>query len=349
MAQEMDLDSTQQLKVSVVIATYNRADSLMQLLQQLSLQTLPSADFEVIVSDDGSVIPVAGRLRDVTVPFALTVLTQKNAGPATARHNAIVRARGALLVIVDDDMRIERSFLAEHVAAHATDTFRVVLGRLRSTEEERLPLFERWHMALAEKLEARVRAGRTQLRGTYMYTGNVSFRKADYVAVGGFDLAFRISEDAELGVRFDSAGAKFVFCEGAIARHASDHTKLATWMARATRYGIADSLVSEKHSECDWANPWRVMYVMSSAIRPLLMASVLAPVVMRPVSWLAMRMALLFDALHLERVAFAGTSLVYGMQYFLGARAHAGSLGGAMRGIRRYRAGLGLEQVSRDI
>jgi glycosyltransferase involved in cell wall biosynthesis len=328
--------------VSVIIATYNRAASVAVLLEQLAAQTLPPERFDVWVVDDGSKVPVAPTLLAWHAPYALHVLTQPNAGQATARHNAIARARGELLVVVDDDMRVGPTFLAEHLAAHAAGVRQVVLGSIRPEESDGLPLFERCHLALAKKLEDNVRAKRAVLRGTHLYTGNVSMHRADYLAVGGFDPAFRISEDAELGVRLDLAGAEFRFSEAAMAQHASDHTSLATWMRRSASYGGADSLVSEKHAALDWANPWRFLFLMHAGSRPLLLTGALLPRLMQPVSWLAMYVALACARLGAERVAIAGTTFVYGLQYFIGVRRHAGGLRRALRGLRRYRQGKGL-------
>lgn len=316
----------------------------MRLLRLLANQTLSASEYEVVVVDDGSKADVVPTLEALALPYTLHAVRQANAGPASARHNAIMRANGALLVIVDDDMQVAPTFLAEHVAAHADAAKRVVLGRVRPVEGEVLPLFERCHLALTAKLEARVLAGSNELRGTYLYTGNVSFRKADYLEVGGFDRAFRISEDAELGVRFDLAGAEFRFAPAAVALHASDHTSLAAWMRRSTNYGRADSLVSEKHATLAWANPWRIFFLMSALGRPLLFASATVPLVMRPVSWLAMYVAMGFAAVGVEKVALAGATVVYGLRYFIGVREHAGSLSRVLDGMRRFRAGRGLER-----
>jgi hypothetical protein len=174
------------------------------------------------------------------------------------------------------------------------------------------------------------------LRGTYLYTGNVSFRRQDYVAVGGFDVSFRISEDAELGVRLDLAGAEFRFAEEATAWHASDHTSLATWMRRSMAYGVADSRVSAKHPGVLWANPWRFLFLMHPASRLLLLASALTPRAMLPVRWLAMYVAIALGWVGAERVAIAGATVVYGLQYFAGVRAYAGSLRRTVQGLSNY-------------
>ncbi|NUQ19889.1 MAG: glycosyltransferase [Gemmatimonadaceae bacterium] len=322
----------------MIIATFNRPDSVARLLSELAEQTLDPSRYEVIVVDDGSVPPAAPRLSGLEVPYRLEVLTQANAGPAAARHRALERARGELAVLVDDDMRVAPNFLAAHRAAHPSGTRRAALGPLRASSALDLPLFERCHIALLEKLEREVRNGETRLRGTNLYTGNVSFPRADYFAAGGFDLGFRISEDTELGVRMERAGIELVIAEDAIARHDSDHTSLATWMRRSRAYGAADARIAAKHPGLAWANPWRFLVLMHPMARPFLMACVLAPIAMKPASRAAMLMSMALAKLGAERVAVAGTTVVYGMQYFIGVRTHAGSLRRALRELRDYRA-----------
>ncbi len=306
------------VEISVIVATYNRTASVVELLSQLAGQTLAADRFEVIVVDDGSREPAQPRLAALDVPYALLVLTQANAGPAAARHAGIVQARGAIVLTLDDDMRVRPDFLARHLAAHAGRSHHVVLGRLRPPGDAPLALFERYQLAQVDKLAREVAQDPARLRGSHLYTGNVSFARADYLRVGGFDPAFRISEDAELGIRLEAAGATFAFSEEAEALHASDHTRLATWMRRSEAYGVADAMVSDKHLDRPSANPWRFLFLVNPVSRPLLLASAVAPRLMKPVAWLAARLSQAVAALGLERAAMAGMTLTYGMQYFRG-------------------------------
>src|SRR5689334_17566110 len=106
------------LRLSVIIATFNRGESVGRLMAQLDRQSLAPNEFEVIVVDDGSFTPVEPSLRRVAVSYAMSVVTQENAGPAAARHRGIMRARGDVLVLLDDDMIVDEEFLASHLAAH---------------------------------------------------------------------------------------------------------------------------------------------------------------------------------------------------------------------------------------
>ena len=306
------------LALSVVIATYQRPASVLELLHQLADQSLDANRYEVVVVDDGSSTPVAPVLEAQTFPFRLIALTQQNAGPAAARHRGIQAARGSIIVIIDDDMRVLPDFLSQHLAAHEGRAHHVVLGRLRAQPDAPLELFDRLHLDLLDKLARDVARDPAALRGSSTYTGNVSFRRSGYLQIGGFDPAFRLSEDAELGIRFEASGATFALSDQAQSFHASDHTSVTKWMARSVAYGQADARVSDKHPRIPTANPWRFLYLVNPVSRPLLLLSAMFPTLMAPLAWLAMRVSQCFASAGLERIALAGTTFTFGIQYYRG-------------------------------
>ena len=323
-------------EVSVIVATYNRTESVARLLDLLSDQTLPPDRYEVVVVDDGSRVPAAPTLEALRLPYRLVVKTQENGGPAAARHTGIQAARGRIVVSVDDDMRVGRDFLEAHLEEHAGDARRVVLGRLVPEPGTPLRLHERFQLRQIDLVAEAVGTGIRRGRGTDLYTGNVSFRRDDYLLVGGFDPSFRLSEDAELGVRLDRSGVEFAISERARAQHASDHASVAAWMRRAQAYAVADSRMAAKHGDPRDLNPWRFLFLVNPVSRPMLIASVRAPRFMRGVARTVMGLAEGLARLRLERAAIAGTTLAYGMCYFTGVREAAGSWRVALAGLRRH-------------
>jgi serine acetyltransferase/GT2 family glycosyltransferase len=321
--------------LSVVMATFNRAASVERLLAELARQSLPAGTFEVVVVDDGSAEPVAQRLASLSTPYSLTVLAQANAGPAAARDRAIRAASGEIIVCLDDDMRVGPDFLAAHLSAHPPGSRHVVLGRLHSVPGLPLALHERLHLALLDRFSDRVAAGIPPC-GSDLYTGNVSFRRADYLAVGGFDLAFRLSEDAELGIRLEQSGATFSVSSTAAAIHDSDHPDVRSWKRRTIAYGAADARMAEKHPGLVSADPWRFLLLVHPLSRPIMLAAVLASWPMRHVASLAMWVANGVARLGAERLALAGATFTYGILYFVGVRQHAGSRRAALRGLARH-------------
>jgi glycosyltransferase involved in cell wall biosynthesis len=323
---------------TVVIATYNRTESLVRLLRELAEQRLSGAILDVVVIDDGSAVPVELSLRPLrdTLPYQLTLLTQANAGPGAARHAGIAAASGDVIVIIDDDMRVRPDFVKQHLAAHVAGTRRVVLGALRHPADDTLPLFERYQMAMLQKLYDSSRDG-VPVRGWNLYTGNVSFRRADYLAVGGFDRTLRLSEDAELGMRLEASGVEFLVSHTAATENATDHASVRAWMKRSYRYGQADARIADKHPTLLAANPWRFLDLLNPVSRPCMYLAARTPWLMRPVAWAALAAAHAAAAVGAERVAIAGMTFVYGIQYYRGVRAFHGEWSSTAGSLRWYR------------
>jgi hypothetical protein len=273
------------------------------------------------------------------LPYECRVLRQVQAGPAAARHRGILEARGALLVVVDDDMQVPPHFLAAHRDGHAAGPA-IVIGHMRADPGlAGMPLFERFHAEMLRRFVADVGAGKAELRGTHLYTGNASFPRATYLAVGGFDLSLDRSEDIELGLRLERAGLTVGFSESAFSVHSSDHRELGPWLRRAFRYGVCDHRISRKHPDAPEANPWRIYYSMNPLARPLLLASLGVPWLGWLLGRAAMAAAQALDRAGARGPALSGTALVYAMEYYRGVRSEAG-LGAALREKRAYARGL---------
>ncbi|MBK7857961.1 MAG: glycosyltransferase [Archangiaceae bacterium] len=329
------------MKLSVVVSTFDRLNLLQELLDALGRQTLSPDRFEVIVVDDGSKVPVAGVLAARKDAYRLTVVTQKNAGAAAARDAGIARATGEVVVITDDDMMLPPEFLDEHLKAHEAG-YTVVLGQIAydGTLVDK-PLFERFHALQLARFVRNYTQKPTQVRGVMVCTGNVSFRRADYLSVGGFDRTLGRSEDRELGVRLQKAGARLYFAAAARTTNHSDHTDVNVWMRRNFQYGIYDSRIHKKHPDRLDANPWHFMFLVNPVSRGFLLLTVASPPLGKALSRMAYKVAEGIDGARsvfppLEKVAIAGATLSYGIEYFRGVREEAGTLSDAVSALVKY-------------
>lgn len=87
---------------SIIVTAYNIEDCLARCLDSILAQS--ETDFEVIVVDDGS----TDMTLEIASTFAkkdprITVLTQKNTGPAQARQNGFLQSKGEFILFVDGD------------------------------------------------------------------------------------------------------------------------------------------------------------------------------------------------------------------------------------------------------
>jgi GT2 family glycosyltransferase len=325
------------LSVSVVVATYNRRESMLRLLDCLARQTLSPDQFEVIAVDDGSVIPLRERVTPSDYPFALTVIEQRNAGPAAARHRGVLEARGAILVLVDDDMDLPPGFLEMHLSYHDDGRPVAVFGRYLSDPGiGEKAIFERYHGAKWDNLSRDVASGKVTVDGTLLATGNASMRREDYLRAGGLDPALARAEDLDLGLSLEEIGVELVFSDAAYSVHLSDHTQPEKWRARAFLHGKLEPGIARKHPTLPHADPWRFAFSLPLVGRLLCLPSIVTPNLGEKVATLVYRAAEGADRLGFERAAMRGTGLVFGMEYFRGLREEAGSLGGAVAGCVNF-------------
>ena len=330
------------LWATVVIATFNRADSLRRLLGQLGDQTIDSSKYEIVAIDDGSKEDTSKLLADVKTPCALRIERQENSGAAVARQRGVELAKGKIIVVIDDDMQVASTFVEKHLAEHTAPDM-VVLGRLRPEGGLKdMPLYERYYARVMGRAGDAYASGQQSVRGHNVYTGNVSFPRELFLRIGGFDPQFRALEDEELGIRFEKAGAKFGFANQAESIHGSDRTSMKTWMNRAYRDGIYSTKVGKKHPEHLESSPWRHLPNINPVSRPILAFGLALPGAASLIGKAAIHTASAFDRMGLEPVALAGATLVYGIQFYRGVRQETGGAMDVAREYREFKKGLAL-------
>ena len=97
--------------VSVIICSHNpREDFLRRVLDALKAQTLPANDWELLLVDNASEPPLAGRVDLSWHPNARHVREEK-LGLTHARLRGIAESKGNLLVFVDDDNVLRADYL----------------------------------------------------------------------------------------------------------------------------------------------------------------------------------------------------------------------------------------------
>ncbi|MEK7473470.1 MAG: glycosyltransferase [Patescibacteria group bacterium] len=77
--------------ISVIIPVFNHAEALTDCLRSLETQTVQ--DFEIIIVDDGSAVPVANA----------TIRFEKNRGAPAARNEGFRRSKGEYVIFLDAD------------------------------------------------------------------------------------------------------------------------------------------------------------------------------------------------------------------------------------------------------
>jgi glycosyltransferase involved in cell wall biosynthesis len=330
-------------QISLVVATYNRAGALERLLDALTRQTimtLAREAWELIVAVDGSV----DDTEEVLARWAsrgllpLQFFMQKNAGQSVARHNAILRATAEHVIVIDDDMEVSPGFVEAHLtSSRKAPGSTVVIGKVVSEQAfMEKPLFtavgEHHLLLLHRRLEQGVQAP----TATAFVTQNVSFPRALYLEVGGFDPSLRLDEDRELGVRMERAGGKFVYSADAWAIHHSDVGSFEKWSRRHYDYGKYAVKVWEKHNKSPHLHPLRNFVDgnrLNRALVKLVCAgdgrSLVATSTLRVVGNLLQRMKVLEPAIYTHKA-------IQAVRYHQGVRDALGSWDAVREMERRY-------------
>ena len=99
---------------SIIIPTFNRAVQLRNCLAAIAALDFPADNFEVIVVDDGSKSLSDAIVNKFSKSLKISLLSQKNSGPAAARNNGADRATGQFLVFTDDDCAPATDWLTQN-------------------------------------------------------------------------------------------------------------------------------------------------------------------------------------------------------------------------------------------
>ena len=120
------------VKISVILCTYNRCQSLTKALESLATSTLSkNVEWEVVLVDNNS----SDKTREVAESFCrrhsnFRYLFEPQPGKSYALNTGIREARGEILAFVDDDVVVESAWLQNLTAPLVNGKWAGVGGRI---------------------------------------------------------------------------------------------------------------------------------------------------------------------------------------------------------------------------
>jgi len=214
--------------VSVIVATRNRPESLARTISLLSEQDLPAAHYEIVVVDDGSVPPV--RLLRGASSARLKLIRLDGSERSAARNAGAMTAGGRALIFVDDDMRVGRTFISQHMAAHRRWPEALVVGSVGFPKEAMAKPFVRFRQALEGTVVPEM-PGPTRI-SNFCAAGNMSISRSLFHDIGGFDPAIVSGEDQDFALRHTAQGRQIVFWPLATAIHQDNALDIRSYCRR---------------------------------------------------------------------------------------------------------------------
>src|SRR6266550_1230707 len=109
------------IRVSVIIPTHNRCNSLRRTLLSMNRQRYDLSAVEIVIADSGSTDGTAEMVNCFSAQFAIRYISlikrYQNDSPIM-RNVGALHASGEILVFIDSDITVRNHFIEEHVACH---------------------------------------------------------------------------------------------------------------------------------------------------------------------------------------------------------------------------------------
>jgi glycosyltransferase involved in cell wall biosynthesis len=222
--------------ISVIIPVRNGSRTLPACLQALQQQTR-SPD-EIIVVDDGSTDNTAA----VAAQQQVTVISQAQAGPASARNYGAQMAQGDLLLFTDADCVPAADWVERLVGPFADPTVAGAKGEYRTRQRALVARF------VQQEYQDRYDRMSTQVQIDFVDTYSAAYRRRIFLEAGGFDPTFPTAsvEDQEFSFRLAARGDRLVYVPGAIVYHRHDRS-LAEYATRKYWIGYWKALVTRRY------------------------------------------------------------------------------------------------------
>jgi len=172
------------MKLSIIIASYNRAASLLQFVRELSHQVVPdNVDWEVVIVDnnstDGTRSAIAPLVEENSRRYKY--LLESRQGKSMALNTGRRAATGEILVFTDDDCVPDPKWLATIAMEFASDASLSVLGgRVELYDKQDRPV------TIRNFPDRTLIESRDQLF-LFLIGANMSIRRKVLDAVGEFD------------------------------------------------------------------------------------------------------------------------------------------------------------------
>jgi glycosyltransferase involved in cell wall biosynthesis len=127
--------------ISVVVCTRNRGRPLADMLQSLADMDQPGdAQWELVVVDNGSTDETPAVIQGFADRLPLRTVREEQAGLSYARNCGVREARGHYIVWTDDDVRVDRGWLAAYSKAFRAHPEAAYFGgRINPVFEGRTP------------------------------------------------------------------------------------------------------------------------------------------------------------------------------------------------------------------
>ena len=233
------------MKYSFIIPVYNRPDEVDELLDSLTRQTF--RDFEVVVVEDGSVVPCKDIVDKYADRLSIHYYNKANSGPGQTRNYGVDRASGEYMLILDSDCILPDRYL-EAVESELEKQKADAFGGPDRAHESFTDVQKAINYAMTSFFTTGgIRGGKKKLDRFYPRSFNMGVRKDVYQALGGFS-KMRFGEDIDFSIRIFKGGYQCRLFPEAWVWH-KRRTDLKKFFKQVYNSGIARINLYKKYPE----------------------------------------------------------------------------------------------------
>ena len=233
------------MKYSFIIPVYNRPDEVDELLDSLTRQTF--REFEVVVVEDGSVVPCKDIVDKYADRLSIHYYNKANSGPGQTRNYGVDRANGEYMLILDSDCILPDRYL-EAVESELEKQKADAFGGPDRAHESFTDVQKAINYAMISFFTTGgIRGGKKKLDKFYPRSFNMGIRKDVYQALGGFS-KMRFGEDIDFSIRIFKGGYQCRLFPEAWVWH-KRRTDLKKFFKQVHNSGIARINLYKKYPE----------------------------------------------------------------------------------------------------
>ncbi len=257
------------LRLSLLIATFNRSSWLIQTLQSVVEQDAPRDEWECVVVNNNSTDDTIERFAEFAAQHPeinMRMVTELNQGLSYARNRGIRESEGEYIAIIDDDERIAPGFISAYISLFDSTPDAVAAGGPIVAEyPQGRPVWMSYfterpianQMYLGDKV-------REYPEGHIPGGGNMALRRSAIRRYGVFDTSLgRVGnslvggEESDLFERLQIAEAKYYYTPGAVMYHIIPPEKLTVEYFTRLSYNVG---VSQLRRAKFYRRVWRTRF-----------------------------------------------------------------------------------------
>ena len=240
------------MELSIIISTYNNAQSLLRTLHSVAEQECDKSRWECVVVNNASTDNTQAVVEEFIAQHPelnLRIVKEPQQGLSYARNCGIAESKGQILVFIDDDETVNTEFVSAYLDLFNNHGAFIGAGAVKACYDSARP---KWMSHYTEKMIANpIDLGDKVVTITSTVTpagGNMAFNREIFSLYGGFNTSLGRKgsellggEENDVFDRIRSLGERVFYAPNAIVYHHIADSKLTPEYFDKLSYGVGVS------------------------------------------------------------------------------------------------------------